>query len=132
MMMYSIQIKRFRWCIPWCRKRLLGLKSMTRREKRRYYRGLLLQEEMDEMNEDSDDDEDVTTALQHREDDDDETAAPPMLWARLKAKGEFVARGPTVRKAGVPRAAVYDEPKPQLKKETSKKLMKSDSDFWNS
>jgi hypothetical protein len=69
---------------------------------------------MDEMNDDSDDDEDVTTALQHREDDDEDTAAPPMLWARLKAKGEFVARGPTVRKAGVPRAAVYDEPKPQL------------------
>ena len=84
------------------------------REKKRYYHGLLLQEELDEMEEDSDEYEDAATALNERQDDDEEGAAPPMLWSRLKAKGEFVARGPTVRKANVPRAAVYDEPKPQL------------------
>ncbi|XP_053377282.1 cadherin-related family member 2-like isoform X2 [Mercenaria mercenaria] len=130
MMMYTIQIKRYRWCIPWCRKHLLGLKKMTRREKRRYYRGLLMQAELDETDDDSNE-EHAETALQpDHGDSDDETAAPPMLWDRLKARGDPITRGPTVRKPGVPRAAVYDEPKPQLKKNASEMLKASKSNFW--
>lgn len=85
------------------------------REKRRYYHGLLMQEELEDMD-DSDEAGRTILRLGHG-DPDDETEAPPMQWDRLKVRAN--PRGPTVRKTEVPRAAVYDEPKPPTSKTQS-------------
>lgn len=30
-LLYTVQVKHYRWCIPWCRKKLLGLDKITRK-----------------------------------------------------------------------------------------------------
>ncbi|KAL4238312.1 bahd acyltransferase [Mactra antiquata] len=120
-MVYTVQVKRYRWCIPWCRKRILGLKKMTDREKRKYYRALLKEEELEEL---GGSDSDKTEMCDYGVESDDEPVAPPMMWDRLQLQGKTSTRGPTVRKASsVPQPALYEEPKPPLKSQS--RMMKS-------
>ncbi|XP_052766684.1 protocadherin-like protein [Mya arenaria] len=102
---YTVQVKRYRWCVPFLRKKLLGLSKMTRAEKRRYYAAILREEAG------GDDEEEVahlTVGEPHITQVD--SPAPPMMWNKRQT---HLPKGPSVRRA--PEPAVYKEPRPPLK-----------------
>lgn len=117
---YTVQVKRYRWCIPWCRKRLLGVKKMTKREKRRYYRDILIQEELGDVSGESDN-EYLDSAFIPAREESDMGIPPPMMWEKKRAPLVHTGR----KASSVPKAAKYNEPRPPLKKELTRMLQKS-------
>ncbi|KAH3823894.1 hypothetical protein DPMN_125719 [Dreissena polymorpha] len=110
-MAYTVQVKRYRWCIPWCRKKLLGLGKMTRKEKRRYYRAILRAEAGIEEG----DEEVARITLGEPEPTQVQSPAPPMMWDKRQPQ-----TGPTVRKSDP--VLDFKEPKPPLKPNPSKMM----------